>query len=624
MKLLLINPVFPESFWSFSWASDKVTRDQKTVNTPLGIITLAALTPQNWQIHLIDENVEAIDWDYEADIVGVCGMAVQFTRQKEILDHFRNRGIYTVAGGSYASLCPEEYTDVADTVIAGEAERIWPEFCDDFWLGKARSLYQETGEVDLTLSPVPRYDLLKLDRYRKVSLQFSRGCPYRCEFCDIIVMFGRKPRTKTIEQVERELDVLRELNVTSLFFVDDNLIGDLNQAKKLLRFLVDYQDKHQYSFILGTESSLNMASDKELMSLFRKANFEWVFIGVETPSTESLIETGKTQNLREDPQKSIETIYSYGIDVYAGFIVGFDSDDGSIFDRQYEFIIRSGIAYAMVGLLIAVPKTPLYDRLFRASRLRPIEVSDNTRPVTNIIPLKMTYDELIEGYQKLLKRLLRNRAIFLRIRNKIKYLKKPILSQPLAWKQKLGFITRLLFFGVFRGGPSRLYYFLRSFLLGLRRPQFMVVIVTDWIVTLSLKSFADFYLEPSLSKTQRALQWLQKKLQRRVSEAFDLGFITSRLAMIQERAHIYIDLKHPLDHKVMCTLGRTIRQTVKRSKQVIILDCHLLRASSEVQMRILLKKLKRYPHLVHLHITEGLYHKLRDELSNFQCTLVAS
>lgn len=218
MKLLLINPQFPESFWSFSWILDKVLRDKKTVNTPLGLATLAALAPQDWEIQIIDENVEPIDWSAEADIVGVCGMAVQGPRQREILKHFRNRGAYVVAGGSYASLCPEDYEEDADTVVSGESERIWPEFCKDFLAGKPKKLYKETESVDLSTSPAPRFDLLKLDRYQKVSIQFSRGCPFRCEFCDIIVMFGRKPRVKTFEQVEKELDNLREAGVKSVFF----------------------------------------------------------------------------------------------------------------------------------------------------------------------------------------------------------------------------------------------------------------------------------------------------------------------------------------------------------------------------------------------------------------------
>ncbi|HEV8433668.1 MAG TPA: B12-binding domain-containing radical SAM protein, partial [Thermoanaerobaculia bacterium] len=213
MRLLLINPRAPESFWTFRWAVDRVLPDKRAINPPLGLATLAALSPESWEIEIVDENVEPIPTDPVADIIGVCGMGVQFARQRELLTHFRSRGFFVVAGGSYASLCPEAYEEIADAVIAGEAEYIWPEFCRDFEAGEAKPLYRECGEVSLHDSPPPRYDLLKLDRYAMVSLQFSRGCPFRCEFCDIIVMFGRKPRTKTPEQVCRELDVLRENGV---------------------------------------------------------------------------------------------------------------------------------------------------------------------------------------------------------------------------------------------------------------------------------------------------------------------------------------------------------------------------------------------------------------------------
>ena len=236
-RLLLINPRFPESFWSFRWAIDSVLSNKRTVNPPLGLATVAALSPPEWQVEIVDENIETIPLKPTADIIGVCGMGVQFRRQKELLSYYRGLGYYVVAGGSYASLCPERYETLADTVVAGEAEYIWKEFCRDFEAGKQRALYEEKGVVALEDSPTPRFELLKLDRYTNISLQFSRGCPFRCEFCDIIVMFGRKPRTKSCEQVGRELDALRALGARNVFFVDDNFIGDKNVAKDLLRYL---------------------------------------------------------------------------------------------------------------------------------------------------------------------------------------------------------------------------------------------------------------------------------------------------------------------------------------------------------------------------------------------------
>jgi len=228
---------------------------QRAINPPLGLATLAALCPIHWQVDIVDENVEPIPLWPEGDIVGVCGMGVQFARQKELLSYYRARGHHVVAGGSYASLCPEQYAEFADTVVAGEAEYIWKEFCADFEQGTPKPFYHETGTVALTDSPTPRFDLLKLDLYSRASLQFSRGCPFRCEFCDIIVMFGRKPRVKTLEQVGRELDELRRFNVRRVFFVDDNLIGNLPMARRLLQYLKQYQEKHDYWFSFGAPAS---------------------------------------------------------------------------------------------------------------------------------------------------------------------------------------------------------------------------------------------------------------------------------------------------------------------------------------------------------------------------------
>ena len=361
MRLLLINPRFSESFWSFKWAVDEILPRKRAINPPLGLATLAALCPPDWEVEIVDENIESVPHAPRADIVGVCGMGVQFARQHELLEYYRGRGHLAVAGGSYASLCPERFADVADVVICGEAEYIWKEFCRDVEAGLPRSLYRETGVVSLADSPTPRFDLLKLDKYTTATLQFSRGCPFRCEFCDIIVMFGRKPRWKSVEQVGRELDGLRQRKVHSVFFVDDNLIGNKKAARELLRFLREYQARHRYRFAFGTEASLNLAGDAELLALFREANFTWVFVGIESVDADSLKEARKVQNLQEDILTSVRRIYAAGIDVLAGFIVGFDNDTLGTFDRQRRFIMESGIQAAMVGLLTALPRTPLYD-----------------------------------------------------------------------------------------------------------------------------------------------------------------------------------------------------------------------------------------------------------------------
>ena len=304
-----------------------------------------------------------------------------------------------------------------------------------------------------------------------MTLQFSRGCPYLCEFCDIIVMFGRKPRWKSPEQIGLELDELRKRNIRDAFFVDDNFIGNRKAAKTLLKYLKDYQERHGYRFIFGTEVSLNVAQDGELLRLFREANFAWVFIGIESPDVDSLKETKKSQNLQNDILDSVRKIYAHGIDVLAGFIIGFDNDTLETFERQYRFIIDSGIQAAMVGLLTALPRTPLYQRLEKEGRLiAQAESTNNTRLGTNIVPKRMQYDAMVASYQALYKRLLEDRQIADRIRNKARYLRDPVRQSQYGLIEGLAILRRLMARGILPGGWSRLFHFLRSLPLALAAP----------------------------------------------------------------------------------------------------------------------------------------------------------
>lgn len=493
MRLLLINPRLPESFWSFKWAVNSILPGKRAVNPPLGLATIAALTPETWEVVIVDENIETVPLAPNTDIVGIGGMGVQLSRQRELLAYYRARGHHVVVGGAAASLEPERYLGLADTVVAGEAEYIWPRFCRDIEAGQPQALYQETSTVDLATSPVPRFDLLDLSKYSSATLQYSRGCPFTCEFCDIIVMFGRKPRTKTSDQIRRELDSLRQLGARSVFFVDDNMIGHKRRAKALLQFLAHYQQNHRSPFSFGTEVSLDLAQDDELLALFRAAHFGWVFIGIESSDPDSLKETGKTQNLREDPLVAVRRIYSHGIDVLAGFIVGFDHDSPATFEQQRHFITEAGIQSAMVGLLAALPRTALHARMAREGRLRITEDGfDNTSLRSNIVHPSIDDEQMVTLYRGLYRHLLSDQGISQRIRNKRRYLTDPVYGGGYRLGEGIGILGRLLLRGILPGGLSRIHHFLRS--LVPFRPAILPLVISDWIIGLSMRAFARDHL----------------------------------------------------------------------------------------------------------------------------------
>jgi radical SAM superfamily enzyme YgiQ (UPF0313 family) len=490
LRLLLVNPALPESFWSFRWALEAVLGGKRALNPPLGLATLAALCPPQWQVTIVDENVEPLPAAPRADLIGIGGMGVQAPRQKELLRRYRAAGYKVVAGGSYASLCPEEYLDLADHVVAGEAEYIWPRFCQDLEAGAPEALYRESGNVRLEDSPTPRFELLKLERYATATLQLSRGCPFSCEFCDIIVMFGRKPRYKGVAAIERELDALRRQGARKVFFVDDNFIGNKVRAKETLRFLAAYQERHARRMRFGTEASLNLADDPELLALFREAGFEWAFLGLETPDPVTLREASKGQNTTGDMLAAVRRIYAAGVDILAGFIVGFDRDTPAAFDTQKRFIERSGIMVAMVGLLTALPKTPLFERLKREGRLiAGAAHGDNTGGRTNFVPKGMTSDEMRAGYRRLYAELLSDGAIARRIRNKLAHFGRPPDTRRESFGEATRIVLRLLVRGIAPGGPLRAWHFLRS--LPLSRPGLISMAVNDWIAGLAMRRYAE-------------------------------------------------------------------------------------------------------------------------------------
>jgi radical SAM superfamily enzyme YgiQ (UPF0313 family) len=349
MKVYLINPRFEPTIWSFEGLQPFTGTRFST--TPLGLATVAGLTPPHWQVEIADENVEDINFESDADLIGITAFNVQYHRALAIAQSFRARGKKVVFGGPYCSLFPEAFEGQCDYRISGEAETLWPQFLKDFENGTARELYlnPEGPKVNLETSPVPRYDLIRGERYNMFSLQTSRGCPFACEFCDIIVMDGRVPRVKSIEQILREVDHCVAQGAHYIVFGDANFIGNIPFAKKLLTALAEYQVQKGYPIEFSCELTINVAHHTDLLELLQAANFYIVFIGIESPRVESLVETKKIQNTRRSMADDIARIHSYHISVAAGMIVGFDSDDTAIFQEQYEYLKELGIPFTTCG-----------------------------------------------------------------------------------------------------------------------------------------------------------------------------------------------------------------------------------------------------------------------------------
>ncbi len=415
MNALLIYPEFPDTYWSFKHALKFLGK--RAAQPPLGLMTVAALLPGSWKKRLVDTNVERLkDADLSwADVAMVSGMHIQRESLVAIVERCRAFGLRTVVGGPIASsLSPADLK--ADHVVIGEAESLIADLARGLEQGTAKGVYQAAERPEMETSPLPDLSLIKMKRYSTMTVQYSRGCPFNCEFCDIIEIYGRKPRTKAIAQVLAELDQLRAAGWReAVFIVDDNFIGNKVRAKLLLRALIEWRSQYKTNFAFSTEASLNLADDPELMQLMKDAGFTTVFLGIETPDVSGLVASNKLQNTRRNLLDSIALIQSYGMQVMGGFILGFDTDRDDIFDRMVEFIQKSGIPVAMVGLLQAMPGTQLFRRLWNDGRILNMGDGDNTDDKLNFIP-HMNAEKLVEGYRSVLKRIYSCEAYYERVK----------------------------------------------------------------------------------------------------------------------------------------------------------------------------------------------------------------
>lgn len=425
VKALLVYPEMPPTYWSMRYALPFLGR--RAVFPPLGLLTVAAMLPPSWELRLLDLNVAPfaesdLAW---ADLVLTSAMLVQRDSFAEVVARCRAAGKVVVAGGPYPTAC-EGAIEGVDHFVLGEAEASLPQFLDDFEAGRLQRCYHDPAHPSLRGTPPPRYDLVEPKRYVGAALQFSRGCPHHCDFCDIVELFGHQPRTKAPEQFLAELDVLYEGGWRgSLFVVDDNFIGNRAEVRRLLDRLAAWQAARRFPFSLYTEATLDLAADADLMDAMVSAGFSMVFVGIETPDAATLVAIHKRQNARLDPLASVAAIQAHGLEVSGGFILGFDADPSDIFERQRRFIDAAAIPVAMVGLLTVLPGTRLHARLAAEGRLVPAAAAgNNTHDLAlNFVP-RMDAGLLLQGYARVLEAVYAPRRYFARCLEQIRRMRR--------------------------------------------------------------------------------------------------------------------------------------------------------------------------------------------------------
>jgi radical SAM superfamily enzyme YgiQ (UPF0313 family) len=477
VKVLLVYPYFPDTFWSFRHALKFIFK--KAGSPPLGLLTVAAMLPAEWEKRLVDMNVgslgdEDINW---ADLVLISAMAVQKESVKRVIARCRSAGVKIAAGGPLFTTEYEEFGDL-DYLILNEAEVTLPMFLEDWMKGCPKHIYTSDQWADVRKTPVPLWELINIRHYATLNIQYSRGCPFNCEFCDITLLCGRVPRTKDKDQVIRELESIYSCGFRGgVFFVDDNFIGNKRKLKdEMLPAVAGWMKMRKQPFTFITQASIELSDNEELMNLMVKAGFDVVFVGIETPNEQSLAECSKFQNRNRDLLESVRKIQKSGIEVQGGFIVGFDNDPMTIFDTQIKFIQNSGIVTAMVGLLNALPRTRLYERLEKEKRLLKDTSGDNTDFSINFIP-KMNYDILINGYKKILETLYSPKYYYKRV--------KTFLKEYMPPKKKIFHFTMNDCCALFKSmvilgiaGKERFQYWKLFFWTIFRRPRLFPLAIT--------------------------------------------------------------------------------------------------------------------------------------------------
>jgi radical SAM superfamily enzyme YgiQ (UPF0313 family) len=477
MKILLVSPRVPDTFWSFRHALRFIAK--KAGEPPLGLLTVAAMLPAEWQKALVDLNVRPLEdrdiiW---ADYVFLSAMSIQEASARIIIERCNKLGTKVVAGGPLFTARYDEFEGV-DYFVLNEAEITLPLFLEDLAHSRAQHVYTTTQWADLTTTPAPLWELIDFRHYASMNIQYSRGCPFDCEFCDITVLYGRIPRTKTIEQVIGEMDQLRRLGWRGhVFFVDDNFIGNKSKLKaQILPGLIEWMARFGHPFTLSTEASLNLSDDEELMQLMVRAGFESVFVGIESPNESSLLECRKIPNKDRDLLGSIHAIQRSGIQVFGGFILGFDNDPPSIFSSLIAFIRDSGIVTAMVGILNAPRGTRLHQRMAKEGRLLSSFTGDNTDCSINFIP-KMNTEDLLDGYKKVVETIYSPKEYYTRVS---KFLKtyNPIQQRKarIRVRHLIALSKSVILLGIV--GKERVYYWKLFFWSLFRRPVVFPMAIT--------------------------------------------------------------------------------------------------------------------------------------------------